>query len=146
MKAIKTALQTILYLLLVVGLHLTLIYILDIRIEGWKTELIKELGKVYLLPLFLCFINSLILVKALRTKYHVIWLLVTIIPSCCLLFFFKAIQGLGEGEYQVVSIEMFPKYSLEMFTFLPRSILVLQFVFTLYFLIKIRKEVNRSKI
>lgn len=99
MIAIKTTLQTISYVLLVVGIHLTLIYFLDIRIEGRNTELIKEIGKVYFLPLFLCCINSLMIVKARKTKYHVIWFLVTAIPSGCLLFLFKAIQGLGAGGY-----------------------------------------------
>lgn len=136
MRAIKTTLQTILYGLLVVGAHLTLIYFLDIRIEGRNTELIKEIGKVYLLPLFLCFVNSLMIVKARKIKYHVIWFLVTTLPSSCLLFLFKEIQGLGTEEYQVVSIELFPRYSLELLVFLPGSILVLQFVFALYFLIK----------
>ncbi|ASA20440.1 hypothetical protein [Paenibacillus donghaensis] len=142
MKAIRNILLAILYVLLVVGLHLILIYFLDIRIKGWEKELIKELGKVYFLPLFLCFINSLMFIRTRRIKYHVTWFLVTTIPSSLLLLFFKAIQGVGDSEYGVVvSIEFFPKYYAEMLILLPGSILVIQFILTLYYLIKIRKEV-----
>ncbi|AIQ70927.1 hypothetical protein [Paenibacillus graminis] len=147
MKSIKTVLQAILYVLLAVGLHLILIYFLKIRIEGWGTELLKYSFKVYFVPLLLCFINSFLFIRTKRLKYHVNWFLVTTIPSCLLILFFKAIQDVGDSEYGVVvSIEFFPKYYAEMFILLPGSILVIQFILTIYYLIKIRKEVNRSKV
>lgn len=144
MKVIKTALQSILYALLIVGFHLILIYFLDIRIEGWETELIQELIKVYFLPLLLCFINSLMIIRSRRVNYHITWFLVSMIPSSLLLILFKSIQDTGERERQFVSIELFPKYSLEMFTFLPGGLLVFQLLFTLYLLINIRIEANIS--
>ncbi|CAM4383509.1 hypothetical protein PATY110618_11405 [Paenibacillus typhae] len=143
MKVIKAALQSILYAFLIVGFHLILIYFLEIRIEGWETELIKESIKVYFLPLLLCFINSLMIIRSRRVKYHVTWFLLSTIPSSLLLMFFKSIQDIGERERQFVSIELFPKYSLEMFSFLPGGLLVFQLLFTLYLLIKIRIETNR---
>ncbi|CQR54710.1 hypothetical protein [Paenibacillus riograndensis] len=147
MKSIKTVLQAILYVLLAVGLHLILIYFLKIRIEGWGTELLKYSFKVYFVPLLLCFINSFLCIRTKRLKYHVNWFLVTMIPSFLLILFFKAIQGVGDSEYGVVvSIEFFPKYQVEMLFLLPWSISIIQFILTLYYLIKIRKEVNRLKV
>ncbi|OKP95316.1 hypothetical protein A3849_26545 [Paenibacillus sp. P46E] len=141
MKSIKTVLQAILYVILAVSLHLTLIYFLDIRIEGWGTELLTYLLKVYFVPLLLCFINSLMFIRIRRMKYHINWFLVTLIPSCLLLLFFKAIQDVGDPEYGAfVSIEFFPKYQVEMLFLLPWSIFIIQFILTLYYLIKIRKK------
>ncbi len=142
-KLIKTLLQAILYVLIVVGLHLILIYLLEIRIEGWGTGLLKFSFKVYFVPLFLCFINSFLFIRTQRIKYHVIWFLLTTLPNFLLLLIFKAIQTSGDSEYAVVvSIELFPKYQVEMFILLPGSILVIQFILALYYLIKIRKEVK----
>ncbi|WP_379143159.1 hypothetical protein [Paenibacillus sp. sgz500992] len=142
-KLIKTLLQAILYVLIVVGLHLILIYFLEIRIEGWGTELLKFSFKVYFVPLFLCFINSFLFIRTQRIKYHVRWFLLTTLPNILLLLFFKAIQTNGDSEDAVVvSIELFPKYQVEMLILLPGSILVIQFILALYYLIKIRKEVK----
>lgn len=147
MKSIKTVLQAILYVLLAVGLHLILIYFLKIRIEGWGTELLKYSFKVYFAPLLLCFINSFLFIRTKRLKYHVNWFLVTMLTGLLLLLFFKAIQDDGDSEYGVfVSIEFFPNYQVEMLFLLPWSISIIQFILILYYLIKIRKEVNRSKV
>ncbi|WP_342481468.1 hypothetical protein NST07_10030 [Paenibacillus sp. FSL L8-0340] len=142
-KLIKTLLQAILYVLIVIGLHLILIYLLEIRIEVWGTGLLKFSFKVYFVPLFLCFINSFLFIRTQRIKYHVIWFLLTTLPNFLLLLFFKAIQTSGDSEDAVVvSIELFPKYQVEMLILLPGSILVIQFIMALYYLIKIRKEVK----
>lgn len=142
-KLIKTLLQAFLYVLIVVGLHLILIYFLEIRIEGWGTGLLKFSFKVYFVPLFLCFINSFLFIRTQRIKYHVSWFLLTTLPNFLLLLFFTAIQTSGDSEDAVVvSIELFPKYQVEMLILLPGSILVIQFILALYYLIKIRKEVK----
>ena len=146
MKSIKTVLQAILYVLLAVGLHLILIYFLKIRIEGWGTELLKVSFKVYFVPLFLCLINSFLFIRTQRIKYNVIWLLVTMLSSLLLLLFFKAIQDDGDSEYGVfVSTEFFPKYQVEMLFLLPWSISIIQFILTLYYLFKIRKNLIVQK-
>ncbi|WP_150267236.1 hypothetical protein [Paenibacillus tepidiphilus] len=109
MIRIRSAVPAILYVLLIVGLHLVLIEYLGIRIEGSATELRKEIGKVYFLPLLLCIINSFMLTKIRRMKYRVTWFLVTVIPSYLLLLFLKAIQDVEDNDYGVVvPIEFFP--------------------------------------
>ncbi|MEK5438559.1 MULTISPECIES: hypothetical protein [Paenibacillus] len=140
MKSFKTGLQAILYVLLVVGLHLILIYFLKIRIEGWGTALLNISFKVYFIPLLLCLINSFLFIRTQRIKYNAIWFLVTMLSSLLLLLFFNAIQDDSDSEYGVVvSIEWFPKYQVEMLFLLPWSISIIQFILTLYYLIKIRK-------
>ncbi|MEK8212496.1 hypothetical protein [Paenibacillus sp. FSL L8-0463] len=142
-KLIKTLLQAILYVLIVVGLHLILIYFLELRIEGWGAGLLEFSFKVYFVPLFLCFINSFLFIRTQRIKYHVTWFLFTTLPNSLLLLFFKGIQSSGDSEDAVVvSIELFPKYQVEMLILLPGSVLVIQFFLVLYYLIKIRKEVK----
>ncbi|MEK3944662.1 hypothetical protein NSQ91_11270 [Paenibacillus sp. FSL R7-0048] len=141
MKSFKTGLQAILYVILVVGLHLILIYFLKIRIEGWGTELLNISFKVYFIPLLLCFINSFLFIRTQRIKYNAIWFLVTMLSSLLLLLFFNAMQDDSDIEYGVVvSIEFFPKYQVEMLFLLPWSISIIQFILTLYYLIKIRKN------
>lgn len=141
MKSFKTGLQAILYVILVVGLHLILIYFLKIRIEGWGTELLNISFKVYFIPLLLCLINSFLFIRTQRIKYNAIWFLVTMLSSLLLLLFFNAIQDDSDSEYGVVvSIEWFPKYQVEMLFLLPWSISIIQFILTLYYLIKIRKN------
>ncbi|MEK3746742.1 hypothetical protein NYE25_00735 [Paenibacillus sp. FSL E2-8871] len=141
MKSFKTGLQAILYVLLVVGLHLILIYFLKIRIEGWGTELLNISFKVYFIPLLLCLINSFLFIRTQRIKYNAIWFLVTMLSSLLLLLFFNAIQDDSDSEYGVVvDIEFFPKYQAEMLFLLPWSISIIQFILTLYYLIKIRKN------
>ncbi len=73
-------------------------------------------------------------------KYHVVWFLSTTIPSFLLILFFKAIQRTGEYEQAFVTIEFFPEYQVEMLILLPISIFVLQFILTLYYLIRIRRR------
>jgi hypothetical protein len=125
----------------VVGLHLILIYFLKIRIEGWGTELLNISFRVYFIPLLLCFINSFLFIRTQRIKYNAIWFLVTMLSSLLLLLLFNAIQDDSDSEYGVfVSIEFFPKYQLEMLFVLPWSISIIQFILTLYYLIKIRKN------
>ncbi|AIQ17143.1 hypothetical protein H70357_11085 [Paenibacillus sp. FSL H7-0357] len=144
---IKTVFQAILYVLIVVGLHLILIYLLEIRIEGWGTGLLEFSFKVYFVPLLLCFINSFLFIRTQRIKYHVTWFLFTTLPNFLLLLFFKGIQTSGDsGDAVVVSIELFPKYQVEMLILLPGSILVIQFILALYYLIKVRKEGKRLKV
>lgn len=58
MKSLKTGLQAILYVLVVLGLHLILVYLLQIRIERWGTEVSITSFKVYFIPLLFCLINS----------------------------------------------------------------------------------------
>lgn len=87
MKSFKTGLQAILYVILVVGLHLILIYFLKIRIEGWGTELLNISFKVYFIPLLLCFINSFLFIRTQRIKYNAIWFLVTMLSSLLLFYF-----------------------------------------------------------
>ncbi|WP_339173167.1 hypothetical protein NSQ55_10755 [Paenibacillus sp. FSL H7-0943] len=141
MQSFKTGLQAILYVILVVGLHLILIYFLKIRIEGWGTELLNISFKVYFIPLLLCFINSFLFIRTQRIKYNAIWFLVTMLSSLLLLLFFNAMQDDSDSEYGVVvSIEFFPKYQVEMLFLLPWSISIIQFILTLYYLIKIRKN------
>lgn len=141
MKSFKTGLQAILYVILVVGLHLILIYFLKIRIEGWGTELLNSSFKVYFIPLLLCFINSFLFIRTQRIKYNVNWFLVTMLSSLLLLLFFNAIQDDSDSDDGVVvSILFFPKYQVEMLFLLPWSISIIQFILTLYYLIKIRKN------
>ncbi|OMC78110.1 hypothetical protein BK125_11110 [Paenibacillus odorifer] len=141
MKSFKTGLQAILYVILVAGLHLILIYFLKIRIEGWGTELLNISFKVYFIPLLLCFINSFLFIRTQRIKYNAIWFLVTMLSSLLLLLFFNAMQDDSDSEYGVVVfIEFFPKYQVEMLFLLPWSISIIQFILTLYYLIKIRKN------
>lgn len=141
MKSYKTGLQAILYVLVVIGLHLILIYLLKIRIEKGGTELLKISFKVYFIPLLLCLINSFLFIRTQRIKYNVNWFLVTMLSSLLLLLFFKAIQDDSESDNGVfVSIELFPKYQLEMLFLLPWSISIIQFILTLYYLFKIRKN------
>lgn len=127
------------------GLHLYLIDLLNIQIEGWGPELLKFAYKAYLLPVCLVFINSFLFVRTLRVKYHVVWFSLTTIPNFFLILFFKAIQRSGENEHAFVTIKFFPEYQLEMLVLLPISIFILQFIFTLVYLIRIRKEVSLLK-
>ncbi|KTD85452.1 hypothetical protein [Paenibacillus etheri] len=141
MKSFKTGLQAILYVILVVGLHLILIYFLKIRIEGWGTELLYTSFKVYFIPLLLCLINSFLLIRTLRIKDNTIWFLVTMLSSLLLLLFFNAIQDDTNSDEEVfISILSSPKYQLEMLFLLPWCISIIQFILTLYYLIKIRKN------
>lgn len=143
MKSFKTGLQAILYVLLVVGLHLILIYFLKIRIEGWGTELLYTSFKVYFIPLLLCLINSFLLIRTLRIKDNTIWFLVTMLSSLLLLLFFNAIQDDTNSDEEVfISILSSPKYQVEMLFLLPWSISIIQFILTLYYLIKIRKNLS----
>ena len=144
MKSTKTVLQAILYVLLVVGLHLILIYFLKIKIEGWGTELLIISFKVYFIPLLLCLMNSFLLIRTQRIKYNVNWFLITMLSSLLLLLFFKAIQDNGDSEYGVfVSTKFFPEYQVEMLFLLPWSISIIQFILTLNYLYK--KKCTLSK-
>lgn len=96
MKSLKTGIQAILYVLVVLGLHLILIYLLQIRIEGWGTEVSITSFKVYFIPLLFCLINSFLFIRTQRIKYHITWFLVTTIPSFLFILFFKAIQTNGD--------------------------------------------------
>ncbi|UQZ35904.1 hypothetical protein C2I18_21615 [Paenibacillus sp. PK3_47] len=141
MKPLKTAILAVLCVSLVVGLHLILICFLDIRVEGRDTEFIKEISKVYFLPLLLCFINCYMCIETKRVKYHVTWFLVSTIPSGLLLLFIKGIQNTGEEEVRgFVTIEFFPRYLLEMLYLLPGSIGITQFILLIYYLITLRKK------
>lgn len=141
MKALQTILQAILYVLLVIGLHLILIYFLEIRMERWGTALLEETIRVYIIPLILCSVNAIIISRNRRIKYKINWFLVTMLSSLLLLLFFTAVQTDGEPyEGGFVTIEFFPKYQLEMLFILPWSIAIIQFILTLYYLFKMRKE------
>lgn len=147
MKSLKTGLQAILYVLVVLGLHLILIYLLKIKIEGWGTEVSITSLKVYFIPLLFCLINSVLLIRTQRIKYHIIWFLVTTIPSFLFILFFKAIQDNSDSEYGVfVTIEFFPKYQVEMLFLLPWGISITQFILSVYYVIKLRKDVRLLKI
>lgn len=127
--------------LLVFGLHLFLVYFLNIRIEGWGTELLKYSFKAYSIPLLLCLINSFLFIRTKRIKYNAIWFLLTMISSLLLLLFFNAIQDDSDSDVgAIVDIDWFPKYQVEMLFLLPWSIAIIQFFLTLYYLIKIRRE------
>lgn len=145
MKSIKILFISILYVLLAFGLHILMIYLLKIQIEDWGPELLNFTYRAYLVPVCLVLINSFLYVRTKRLKYHVIWFLFTTIPSFLLILFFKAIQKTGEYEQAVVTIEFFPEYQVEMLVLLPISIFVLQFILTLVYLIRIRKEVSLLK-
>lgn len=143
MKWIKSICQAIFYVFLVVGLHLVIVYLLEIRIENFNTEDIKPLIKVYILPLLLCFINAFMFIRTLRGKFHIVWLLVSIIPSGLILLFFRELERTKVESDSMISLE-FPKYSLEMFYLFPRCVFVIQLFLTVYYLIRRRKPVNRS--
>lgn len=146
MKSLKTGLQAILYVLVVLGLHLILIYLLQIRIEGWGTEVSITSFKVYFIPLLFCLINSFLFIRTQRIKYHITWFLVTIVPSFLSVLFFKAIQDNSDSEYGVfVTIEFFPKYQVEMLILLPWGISIIQFILGVYYVIKLRKDVRLLK-
>lgn len=141
MKALQTILQAILYVLLVIGLHLVLIYFLEIRMERWGTALLEETIRVYIIPLILCIVNAIIISRNRRIKYKINWFLITMFSSLLLLLFFTAVQNHGDPyEGGFVTIEFFPKYQLEMLFILPWSIAIIQFILTLYYLFKMRKE------
>ena len=145
MKLLKLLLLSILYVLLALGLHLYLIYLLKIQIEDWGPELLKFTYQAYFVPVCLGFTNSFLFVRTLRVKYHVIWFLSTTIPSFLLILFFKAMQRTGEYEQAVVTIEFFPEYQVEMLILLPIFIFILQFILTLFYVIRIRKNVSLLK-
>ncbi|NQX49805.1 hypothetical protein HQN87_31380 [Paenibacillus tritici] len=145
MKSLKAALQAILYVLVVLGLHLLLIYLLKIKIEGWGTEVSITSLKVYFIPLLFCLINSFLLIRTQRIKYHIIWFLVTIVPSFLSVLFFKAIQTSGDYEQAFVTINFFPKYQAEMLFLLPWGISITQFILSVYYVIKLRKDVKLLK-
>lgn len=140
MRALKTILQAILYVLLAIGLQLFLIYFLRIRIEGWGIKLLNFSIKMYLVPLSLLLVNSFLYVRTRRINYHITWFLLTVLPSSLLILFSKAIQRSGEYEQAVVEIKFFPEYQVEMLILLPFSIFIFQFILILYYLIKVRKE------
>ncbi|ETT53532.1 hypothetical protein C162_07249 [Paenibacillus sp. FSL R7-269] len=141
MKALQTILQAILYVLLVIGLHLILIYYLEIKMERWGTALLEETIRVYIIPLILCSVNAIIISRNRRIKYKINWFLVTMLSSLLLLLFFIAVQNDGDSdEGRIVSFQFFPKYQLEMLFILPWSIAIIQFILTLYYLFKMRKE------
>lgn len=141
MKALQTILQAILYVLLVIGLHLVLIYFLEIRMERWGKALLEETIRVYIIPLILCSVNAIIISRNRRIKYKINWFLVTMLSSLLLLLFFTAVQNDGDPyEGGFVNIEFFPKYQLEMLFILPWSTAIIQFILTLYYLFKMRKE------
>lgn len=81
MKALQTILQAILYVLLVIGLHLILIYYLEIKMERWGTALLAETIRVYIIPLILCSVNAIIISRNRRIKYKINWFLVTMLYS-----------------------------------------------------------------
>lgn len=81
MKALQTILQAILYVLLVIGLHLILIYYLQIKMERWGTALLEETIRVYIIPLILCSVNAIIISRNRRIKYKINWFLVTMLSS-----------------------------------------------------------------
>lgn len=141
MKALQTILQAFLFVLLVIGLHLILIYFLEIRMERWGPALLEETIRVYIIPLILCSVNAIIISRNRRLKYKINWFLVTMLSSLLLLLFFTAVQNDGvSDDGRIVSFEFFPKYQLEMLLILPWSIAIIQFILTLYYLFKMRKE------
>ncbi|MFP4974822.1 hypothetical protein ACE6ED_05395 [Paenibacillus sp. CN-4] len=144
MKWIKSICQAIFYVFLVVGLHLVVVSLLDIKIENFNTEDIKPLIKVYILPVLLSFINAFMFIRTLRGKFHIVWLLVSIIPSGLILLFFRELERTKVESDSMISLE-FPKYSLEMFYLFPRCVFVIQLFLTVYYLVRRRKPVNRSK-
>ncbi|MFC6652175.1 hypothetical protein [Paenibacillus rhizoplanae] len=137
-KFIKPIYQAVLYMLAAIAIHLILIYFLEIRIEGWGTEIIILLCKTYFLPFCMCFINSLLFIRANRRGDQITWFLFTVIPSSLLLFLFVELQGVEPRGYAVVSFELFQKYQAEMLYVLPLGILVIQSLMTLYYLINVR--------
>ncbi|WP_339255104.1 hypothetical protein [Paenibacillus sp. FSL P2-0136] len=137
-KFIKLIYQAVLYMLAAIAVHLILIYFLEIRIEGWATGIIILLCKTYFLPLCMCFINSLLFIRANKREEQITWFLFTVIPSSLLLFLFVELQGIEPRGYAVVSFELFRKYQFEMLYLFPLGILIIQFLMTLYYLISVR--------
>jgi hypothetical protein len=113
---------------ILISLHLLLIYVLGIRIEGWNHAVLSDLKQVYAIPVILVCINYIIFFRVNILKYKLIWWLANLVPGFIFLSVSRVTYDASKAEEDFLGLL---GYDFQLIALLPFIYFVLQ-LFLLY--------------
>ncbi|ASA20439.1 hypothetical protein B9T62_06245 [Paenibacillus donghaensis] len=135
--------KSMLYISSIILLHVVLIYFLKMWVEEWGKSMLIELRMTYILPLLLLSFNCFLCLRKRFLKYLKAWIITSTIPSLFILFSIKVNLDLVKSNNAENMIGVtFPNYYVELVYFFPIFYFIIQNIFLLVLIFKLRKEKN----
>lgn len=88
-----TRIRAISQVVFIVILHLFVIHIMDLKVEKWEEEGIRQILIVYSVLIILLYVTCMMSLVTRKFRYNLIWFCISTIPSISILFFLNKIQG-----------------------------------------------------
>ncbi|OMF98873.1 hypothetical protein BK147_08585 [Paenibacillus sp. FSL R7-0337] len=124
-KFITHILRALFHTLIIVLIHLLIVYLLNLRIEGWNHEILGQIIRAYALPVSLMLFNHTIYFKDNILKYKKIWFFVNLFPTLLLLIIFKVTVDNSSSDF-------LSGYQFQLIALLPKIFIFIQFILFLF--------------